>query len=330
MVLDMYKPFQLAFSDNGRILALPKKIFLPMLSYNKEAFDRLGLVPPTTYEEFFDFCLLWMENYALQYPEYSIDSIGNVLDMNGLFKRYANEMQFNGKPLIYQSEPLKRVLVKYLAVMEAMKKDREAGTVSLFYVMDIPYKGSYEYMPLTFERENSFVMDVSADDFSYFVVNPNSENKEAAIDFLEAYIINMEDIYRVILFDTINEAIPLDGYEQELARREEELAALLTLLETVEPSEIKHIEDRINQQKSSIDYYQKNERWAVSQEDIDVYKMFADSVYFKPFNPIHVLESEYPELFDIHGMSTTSGMNQYLIEIDTKVRLMMAEFKMSR
>jgi len=182
----MYTPFQVAFSNNNRIVAGPKRIFLPMLSYNKEAFDKLGLIPPTTYQEFFEFYLSWKDDYAYKYPEYTVDSLENYnMDLARLVKKYTDEMSKNNREARYQSESLQKVLEKYLAAHSIQSLDRESGAIPLFSIMDVPKKGSYEYLPLTFETENVFVIDVSPDDFAYFVVNPYSKNKEEAITFFD-------------------------------------------------------------------------------------------------------------------------------------------------
>ena len=55
----MYPAFQSLFCEGEAVAAFPKDVFLEVLCYHKPTFEALGMEPPATYQEYFDFCLAW-------------------------------------------------------------------------------------------------------------------------------------------------------------------------------------------------------------------------------------------------------------------------------
>lgn len=327
-VADMYAPFREAFTKDDGIYALPKEIFLPMLAYNVEAFETLGLTPPETYEEFFDFHITWALEYAEMYPDYRLMAMGDYgIDLETLMKRYANEMAHSGKSLQYQTPFMEDLLGKFFEAEALADTLENEGDVYLFYMRDVPSTAGYAYIPLKFEEDSTFAIELQKNDFQYFVVNPYSENKELATAFLEAYITHMESFYEVILFSSVSEPIPNPEYEETLGYMEEYLADMAATAALAEPSEKRELEERIASYEKQVTYYRENERFSIAAEDIATYRAYADNVYFNPFNPILYLVNEYPGDFAGPDENPQFNISQFLKNLDEKVSRIQREME---
>lgn len=324
---NMHTPFQTLFAEDGRVVCLPKRIFLPMISYNEAAFEVMGLSPPTTYAEFVDFFLVWMEAFVDEHPEYILDDINEYMDFVSILKRYTDEMNKNGHTLDYESDTLKTVLEKYIALQRLAVSKHRSGITPFFYVMDIPSKGFFEYLPLAFEKDNAFVIEVSENDFSYFVVNPYSKNKEEAIALLECYVTSMDSSYNIVLFQSFQEAVPNKAFEENIRHMSETLQELETRLALADEAEKAGIENLISDHKDYMAYYLEEERWQVTPEHIRVYKAYADNVYFSPLNPIPLLQESEPEFFNAYLTNPQFDLDVFLKELNTKVKRMLLELQ---
>lgn len=318
----MYPVYQAAFSENGRIVAVPKDLFLPMLSYSATAFEALGMIPPATYGAYFDFCLNWLKDPPTQ--DYWLHPFENNLSLAALLKAYADEMARSGKALNFQDDGLKQVLQKYLAAAAVRLPDRPRDAAPLFYTMDIPRKGFYEYLPLTFEAENAFVISATGD-LSYYVVNPYSKNPGAAIAFLESYLANLLPFNRVILFAKEDQPVLSAYYLEAVANANKQLADLEARLTVTAPDDQRDIQNEMDAIRAYIDGFSGIDKWDFNAEDIATYQEYLPSVFFNPFNPISVLEKDDPDFFEAPLTNSGFDLNQFLKELDSRVQKLYAE-----
>lgn len=323
---DMYPPFRQAFSNDQGIYALPKRLFLPILSYNKMIFHQLGTTAPTTYHEYFDFCIVWLEEYAWQYPEYRLNAFENGMDIWSLMKKYADEMEKNNKEIHFNTSFLSALLDKYLKVEELLQNNKQTGELNLFGLTDLPSQGSFAYLPLTFEKTNEFCIDISSNDFFYYIINPYSENKEEALLFLENYIQNIEDVYvKALLFSSNNEPVENKEYEKNLVKMEEELESLNRLMEEEEAENKKIILSAIETKENVISQYKKSGQWLLTKEELELYNQYAGNIFINPFNPVIEIQKEYPSLFNDMVVNLNQHPSKFLEELDRKTQMMFHE-----
>ena len=79
----MYSPFIQAFTDGNHIAAMPHpwKIFFSTINYSSELFSKLDLPVPSTWEEFFDFCILWKTAYEPAYPDITVNPFTHPISL---------------------------------------------------------------------------------------------------------------------------------------------------------------------------------------------------------------------------------------------------------
>ncbi len=324
-VADMYAPIRESLTENDVIVAVPKKLFLPILAYQPEAFQDLNLTCPTTYAEFLQFYIAWMEEGADEHPGYYVGPLENYLDFGKLIKCYVDEMTKNGKPVDYQSAALQEVLQLYIQAQALPVPDFDWSETALFNIRDVPVTSGYAYLPLTFEAGNDYVFNVSENDFDYFVVNPYSKRKTEAMEFLALYLGDMGDWYNVILYTS--KALPVEhsDFNERVAAMELEIEQLETQLAAAPANEKQALQESVDNRRYELEQTKLYDRWMFSQEDIDLYKQYADGVYFNPFNPILTLQAEYPELFTAYATNPQFNLQQFLNDLQSRVQMLLAE-----
>lgn len=295
---DMYPGFRDALVDESSyVYAFPKTAFVTMLTYDEKLFEEFGFAVPSTYGEYFDFCINWWENYAKDFPRYEVNPFINDMDIESLSIRYANEMSKNGKAIRFQDDVMKEILVKYHALMELLASEEPVYSNSFFNMSDIPYQKNGVYLPLVFDKENQYTFSPTLTDFSFYVINPYSENKELALELVASRFDDMEPYGKALLFSGCANPIPNDRLKEELDKYEGEIAALKELMEAAEPHEKRKLSDDLDMWEQILEIRKQDGEWIASPEDIVIYQSYVDSIYINPYNPVPILIDQYPELF---------------------------------
>lgn len=291
LVNRMYAPLRSAYTLETQTVAFPKETFFEMLCYHRETFRSLGIAPPVTYEAYFDFCLAWLDSYADTYPDITLNPFANNIGLETLLARYADERARNDQSITYNTGIVKRTIEKYQAVQVAADKqdDLSANSTPLFYSYAIPCLGAedgYAYLPLTFEAGAEVAVTPQEGDFSYFVVNPYSDNTQDALALVASYDAARTGCETALLYEDTGGAIENAEYQSELARLHETLDMLETSSAQADSDDVKNLQEQIAAQKKRIAAYEKESRWAVSPGAITFYKEHADWLYINPFNPL--------------------------------------------
>ena len=326
LVEDMYTPFRGALMSGESIAAFPKRSFTDVLCYHRESFETLGLIPPSTYEEYIDFCLLWLDEYAEDHPGLTLNPFANRLSHETLFERYADEKARNGEAPRFNTEDMARLIEKYLTLKEAWETNGYGrnGT-PLFYSYDIPLLGddsSYAYLPLSFDKNTQPLIGPAKDEFHYFVINPYGENPQDALAFVAASEAQRLEVQKALLYRSIDEPMESAYYKAERAWQEQRLQTLEAMAEKAEPIARRDIETQINRQKAMMEEFEQTSRWAVSQSALDTYAQLTDLVYINEFNPVVKLFEDTPDFFD---SAQSISIPRFLESLDSKINLILLE-----
>ena len=300
----MYEPFKKAFTYDGKVAAFPHPwyVFFTTICYNTDLFHDLNLSVPTTWNEYFDFCIEWKENYEDEYPNIYVNPFEHDLSFVSLLAQYDDEMTRNGEKVDYQSEMLRTVLEKYLKVQQLYVNNEGTGR-PLFYDYDLHVasddSGEYYLLPLTFIKGSEPIYTPMEEDVYYFVVNPYSNHIQDAVDCIAA----AKDITRMSdpsIYTDIPD-LPLENayYEEGLRMYQDALAMLDALKKSNEddPDTLLEINEEIEKTTEEMKDYEENKRWWFTEEDMIPYREINNHVYFNDFNPIRELYTDDPDFF---------------------------------
>ncbi len=308
-----------ALGDEQRLLAFPKEFYLTMLSYHVDSFKTLGLSLPTTYMEYYQFCHDWLSTKAQQHEDYRLMPFENGMDILSLLRRYADEQSAQGKPLRFNTPEMTELLTLYHQLTKLEPALPEGQAQWLFYSYDIPAKGEYDYLPLTFDKAAPFTLGFAPGSFKYYVVNPYTKSPEQALLLIEGFAKGLHSRQELILYTDKDLPVPNPNYEAHLKQRLEGLARYEKMLAEAGELERRQLEDQVKLMREDIELDRERSRWEISQAEVDSWLKYAGKVYLNPFNPIPQLMAQYPGFFDSIHSNPNFDVAQFLSQLDDMV-----------
>ena len=321
----MYAPFVKTLMDGDKIAAFPHPYYVmyAALNYNRTLFDRLQLTVPTTWEEYFDFCIDWKENYEDANRDISVNPFMHELSLVTLLEHFDDEMIRDGIPADYQSEMLENVLRKYLRVKELYPEEDYSGT-QLFYDYDLnlAQDDSFEFgaLPLTFRKDAEPIYTPLEGDVWYFVVNPYGAHVQEAIECVAAArdASRNSDPY---VYTEIPD-LPLENvfYEEGLEMYREQLEQLEARKAGADddPDILLEVNEKIDALTKEMQSYADNNRYWFTEEDMGPFREIVNHVYFSDFNPVKEIYANDPEFFE---NITEENLQGFLQAMDSKVKM---------
>ena len=297
------------------------------INYNKTLFDKLKIPVPTTWDEYFDFCIDWKNQYEDENPDVSVNPFEHDLSFVTLLEHYDDEMARDGIPADYQSEMLESVLRKYLQAKELYSNEDHFGT-PLFYDYDLNMSTDatfeYETLPLTFVKDADPIFTPMEEDIYYFVVNPYSAHIQEAIECVasaqdagrnnEPYIYTeIPDLPLVNVY--YDEA--LDMYQEQLNMLEEQKSKAED-----DPDITLTVNEKIDTLTKEMQNYAETKRYWFTEDDMIPFGTIVSHVYFSDFNPVKAIYADDPDFFE---NITEETLSNFLRVLDNKVKMVRLE-----
>lgn len=314
MAQDLYPVYRnLAMQGEGLYL-LPKRIFLTVMGYDPKGFEAIGEQVPTTYASFLELAQRWYEGKRDQHPGWMMQAQYNAPGFTAILQQHALEQLKAGEALRFSTPELKEALQMFLKLQQA-DLSREEGDKHLLSLRDIPAKGWFEYLPLTFRADRAFALGVDEDDFSYYVVNPYSRHKEEALLFMESLMGGLDSFMVARLFSNAQPAESKE-YRPQIERWERMIAELDEAIAKAGDLEKRELESQQKQMQERLAEFREKGRWEVSAADIESYSQWVDSVCMPDFNPLPMLIKAYPDLFESWRDNPQFDIDQFLSQLD--------------
>lgn len=324
---DLYPPFQAFFRQGEGQYGIPKTVFLPCLAYNQEAFGELGFKVPATWTDFFRFLQTWLSGLSDQHPDYTLMPFryDNTLDL--LLAKYLDERAANGLPPTVNTPVMQELLTLYKTAraLDPQKKGQPSQT-HLLHLVDVPYRGaSFTALPLSFDPGSRPVLSLPRDSFSYFVVNPYSDNQEAALSFLRSYVDNLPSYVKILVSQAVDAPVENPEYEGQRQEYESRLAGYQEQLKMATGEEKSRLEEQVGNTRRLLSDLEFYNRWLISPRDIADYQQFSGMVYLSSKNPIPDLVREHPEMFADIDTNPDFDVEGFLTRLDEMIETVMRE-----
>ena len=321
----MYAPFIRALTDGDRIAAFPHPyyVFFSALNYHRELFQELALPVPTTWEEYFDFCVSWKNQYENEHPGISVNPFEHELTLVTLLEHYDDEMTRAGLPADYLDESLKTVLRKYLQVKELYPREVYYSGKPLFYDYDVHLSSAenpYDALPLTFVKGAEPIYTPLEEDVHYFVVNPFGTHVKEAIEC----IASAKDPNRgnePFVYQEIPDLPLKNAYYEEFLEDYQEQLDMLNEQKTKaedDPAILLEVNEKIDSLTKEMQDYAENMRFWFTEEDMLPFREIVSCVYFSDFNPVKEIYDNDPGFFD---NVTEENLDSFLLTLNGKVSM---------
>ncbi len=331
--------------QNGEIFAVPMSVY----SYdgyfvNRHVMEKMGLAMediPTNFVELCEFATRWNEEFVDEFPDYAL------LEYTEHYKermfdiavdewvRYCSAKDI---PLRFD-DPIFREMVAAVEKMEIQELDasmKRTDPEKSEYKQALIWRnssvvGSWTdftkedsdriFLPMTMTKDTDYVEGAY---MQIAFINPKSQHKELAAEYLAYQIEDVSDSNKAALLTTHAKPVERDNYQDLVKSAEENLTEMEQNLAQAKPEEKKDWEMIVAEQKAYIARLPER-RWRISQGALDSYiNLVLPGVYVRTPN---ALESAAVE-FDTLGKRYKDGqisIDQFIREIDGKLRMMQME-----
>ena len=347
-VMSTYPEFQKVLVREGHVVAVPVEIYNSAWSYNPVAFKALGLTDadvPTTWAEFFALAKRLPElrgeddSYTLFDPYYTaLDA--RYTFYNGIIDSYMLTMQRAGTDFTFDDPELRALLEtvetldyaalgfaeeyiddeEYRWVPEKMLFQSYGSIGCQIYNMRDEYS---RLMPLGINGPDEAVISCQ---LNVAFVNPYSENKDAAIAYLEKAVANISDTTRIELCPGYNEPVENSYYQENLDSMDQAIESIRAELEKAEDEDTRALwQEQLDNEIEYRDEYEANYRWDVSEESIAFYRVYADAMVAARHNGFdNETGSEFYRLLE-QLVQGAIDVDTFIENVDGKIRMMILE-----
>lgn len=347
-VRSVYPQLQRVLMREDHVVALPVEMYANSWAYNPVAFEALGLTEndvPTTWMEFIELAKRLPEimgedsGYTMFDPYYTAADARNMLTYGVIedYMRYLSggdvEFAFDTPELLALLTEIEELDYSKLGFMDEYSEEMEYAWNQekiLFFTYSNITCETYTLNDI-YSRPMPLAVVEGADAgincmLTVAFINPYSENKEAAIEYLETAVACIGASARAMLcpgYDTPVENSyyqeTLDSYDETIAGIEESLAKAET---DEEREQWQQQLDEFRQYRAD---YEANNRWNISEESIAYYRSFDHMLIPEVYTGFdNETGEEFYRLIDQYmGGKITAA--ELLKEIDKKIRMMMLE-----
>jgi len=338
----MYPNIREALSYDGKIVAVPYVMEVSAFGVNVKAFEEMGLIPddaPKTYYELLEFIGRWIDEYAADYPDLSLDEHG-VFFYNDLVKAILNAWilycQAQGEPLTFDAPVMRKLFAKLESIsFKPLSGNDEAipgisgsdeGFMPLFSLSNIISSGyshnwEYEPAPLALDAGMPALLDAHV---YVLLLNQKSADNEYAMRFIQYYTENMYPPARINTMPDENELIESMYYVKNIKLYQEQLSIRESLLEIAGEDIRPYIEEDIQNYKQMMEN-EEQYRWTASPEFIARYRSLYGNTSVVKANLLFLAYRF--EIYTLINRYTGKQINgdQFIMELNRMLRIAQME-----
>lgn len=340
----IYPQLTAPLQKDGKILAVPRAVQLQSMGYYPKGFEEVGLTEedvPRTMREMLAFIKRWDAEFAEEYPDVSLfDAPISLYEQlfQMVFTMQVAHCEAEQTSVTFNT-PLVRELLTELETMKpllkALEPEPEAdGSISISYGGDDKMlfstwssaaldRYSGDAKPLVLSLDESIAPALSAT-LELYIVNPGSDNKDAAMTFLAFVLENMDDVEKINLYPDENEPCENRYYQQNLEEMKKSLANMEESGKYIDEEDKADWESNLADYRSYIERYEQEDRWDVTEEQIAAYRERAQYMVVPTTNVFTGTDNEASKLMQRY-LDGQIGVEQFIREIDRIVQMIQME-----
>ena len=327
MARKLYPTLQDVVFDGETLLAYPLILQPHSWTINETRWQEIGLGNyPTTYDALFQAIDLWLEEYAEEYPEYTLSDIQqSSLDMlvSMIVREYIFQNETSDERLTFDTPAFHALMTSVCENAHLLSAENEQWGMPF---LSTYYQGfGYSYndddqmrmlLPPTLDEGKTQTLNAGVE---VLFVNAASQKQEAAVRFVSFCARNLDIATQYMLYPDLTEPYQNPLYESRLATLKEELEVLQNRLEKAEDFEIAVLRDEIVQKERVIESVSAD-RWQISPKSIAVYRSVAENLRV-PYDSAYLAEDEsggYNAIASVIAQYCSDGLEQ--AEIDSFIK----------
>ncbi len=281
----LYDPFKKFSFRGNKLLLIPYNAFVKDLyAINFQNLEEAGLTPedlPKTLEEYFDFTIKWYSEHDKEDAElvpllYEGSTTDNETDntymaiLSSVMQTYSTHYRRTGQTLSFDTPEFRELLNKVREVKKLVAVSSETYfPKAMFYYIDyyIPDVSSFS-LPLSENENYKYSGEISG-----YIIDPRTEQAEAAAKYIAYRIKNLPDIMKILLFDGEYKAIERESYGELLASLEDKKTLIEEALENSDNEfEKRDLQQKLEQINEKINNPSDSDKFAITDEQIAFYQ----------------------------------------------------------
>lgn len=281
----LYPVMQDVVFNGDLLLGYPVSVSPKSWMVNETKWNELNLGDyPKTYSELFEKIEMWLNEYAVDYPEYTLADVQqmglNILVLS-MVEEYIHENEESGKQLTFDTPAFREMMKCVSDNAYLLSEENEQWGMPLLTSMYLGFGTCYTDSDL-----NAMILppalDLNEDQSLYaemdiLAVNAASKNAEAAVRFVEFCVENLSNTARYEMEPELNEPVESSTYYVRAAELQDELKDLAEQLEEADQETRYAIEEKILQAEVKLKQLEER-KWEIDPKSIEIYRSAAENL----------------------------------------------------
>ena len=290
----LYQEIQNVICSGEELLAAPIAINVNSWTMDETMWNELELGEyPTNYDELFEKIAIWLDDYASEYPDYTLSDIqqnGMETLVAAVMKDYIIQNADQGGQFTFKTDAFRNVLMSIAAHAELLSDEHDQWGMPILSSYSqgfgVSYNDSHRVVMMLPPALNADGEQAMNTEIEVLAIHNASKNKDIAEKFIAWYVAHLSDTVSYELSPEKNEPIENPNYPIRVQEVTDELQDLKKKLEeTDDPDKQADLEEQIFRKENQLEGL-ADMQWSISQESIDCYRSVAKNMkiaYESPF-----------------------------------------------
>ena len=282
----LYQEIQNVICSGEELLAAPIAINVNSWTMDETMWNELELGEyPTNYDELFEKIAVWLDDYASEYPDYTLSDIqqnGMETLVAAVMKDYIIQNADQGGQFTFKTDAFRNVLMSIAAHAELLSDEHDQWGMPILSSYSqgfgVSYNDSHRVVMMLPPALNADGEQAMNTEIEVLAIHKASKNKDIAEKFIAWYIAHLSDTVSYELSPEKNEPIENPNYPIRVQEVTDELQDLKKKLEeTDDPDKQADLEEQIFRKENQLEGL-ADMQWSISQESIDCYRSVAKNM----------------------------------------------------
>lgn len=326
----LYPAMQDVVFSGDSLLGYPVSVSPKSWMVNETKWNEMNLGDyPKTYNELFEKIEMWLNEYATDYPEYTLADV-QQMDLNTLVlsmvEAYIHENEASGMQLTFDTPSFREMMKCVSDNAYLLSEENEQWGMPLLTSMYLGFGTCYTDSDL-----NRMILPPALDlngkqslyaEMSILAVNAASKNAEVATRFMEFCAENLSNTVRYEMEPALNEPVESSAYYVRVAELQGKINDLAEQLEKADQDARYAIKEKIIQAEAKLEQLEER-KWEIDPKSIEIYRSAAENLKVSYKSPL-LLKGEnggYEALRSVVDKYCTqdfsdSDINALIVELD--------------
>ena len=326
----LYPAMQDVVFSGDSLLGYPVSVSPKSWMVNETKWNEMNLGDyPKTYNELFEKIEMWLNEYATDYPEYTLADVQqmglNTLVLS-MVEAYIHENEASGMQLTFDTPSFREMMKCVSDNAYLLSEENEQWGMPLLTSMYLGFGTCYTDSDL-----NRMILPPALDlngkqslyaEMSILAVNAASKNAEVATRFVEFCAENLSNTVRYEMEPALNEPVESSAYYVRVAELQGKINDLAEQLEKADQDARYAIKEKIIQAEAKLEQLEER-KWEIDPKSIEIYRSAAENLKVSYKSPL-LLKGEnggYEALRSVVDKYCTqdfsdSDINALIVELD--------------